>query len=97
MRKQVNFSTRKLPTGFRRLAVLIIFVLPISECIVLVPKSKTANSTTLLLERRLNKVANDNNNGGKNNVHVAGGEHHGIIVYKTLSHGIASHILYYLS
>ncbi|KAK7586219.1 hypothetical protein V9T40_004095 [Parthenolecanium corni] len=57
-----------------------------TECIVLVPKSKTANSTTLLLERRLNKVANDNNNGGKNNVHVAGGEHHGIIVYKTLSH-----------
>lgn len=96
-RKQVNFSTSKLPTSrFQTISSAHYFRFTISECIVLVPKSKTANSTTLLLERRLNKVANDNNNGGKNNVHVAGGEHHGIIVYKTLSHGITSCIVLFV-
>lgn len=56
-----------------------------TEYVVLTPKSKTGNSTILVVER----CASKEQNNGKNNAHVAGGEHHGIIVNKTaVSHGI---------
>ncbi|XKL59919.1 hypothetical protein PGB90_000935 [Kerria lacca] len=50
--------------------------------IILTPKSKTSSSTILIVER----CPSNGENNGKNNVHVAGGEHHGIIVNKTVSH-----------
>jgi hypothetical protein len=46
------------------------------------PKGKTANSTTLWIER---KVLQQSESGG--NVHVAGGAHQGIIVNKQAVQG----------
>ncbi|XP_065202307.1 uncharacterized protein LOC135832761 isoform X2 [Planococcus citri] len=51
----------------------------VQEYVVLTPKGKTTNSTILVVER----CASKQQNNGKSNVHVAGGEHHGIIVNKT--------------
>nr|CAI5832030.1 unnamed protein product [Callosobruchus analis] len=45
------------------------------EQVVMTPKCKTSNSTTLIIERRKVKKANDK-------MHVAGGEHTGIIINK---------------
>ncbi|XP_019867594.2 uncharacterized protein LOC109596484 isoform X2 [Aethina tumida] len=45
------------------------------EQVVMTPKGKTANSTTLIIERRAVKNTNDK-------MHVAGGEHTGIIINK---------------
>ncbi|RZC32047.1 uncharacterized protein BDFB_002262, partial [Asbolus verrucosus] len=45
------------------------------EQVVMTPKCKTANSTTLIIERRAVKSTNDQ-------MHVAGGEHTGIIINK---------------
>lgn len=49
------------------------------EQVVMTPKAKTENSTTLLIER---KIIDPTNNGGK--VHIAGGEHTGIVINKEI-------------
>lgn len=48
------------------------------------PKGKTSNSTTLWIER---KVVDDMTPG--DNVHVAGGDHRGIIINKETVEGIS--------
>lgn len=50
------------------------------EQVVMTPKGKTANSTTLIIERRAVKQANGN-------MHVAGGEHTGIVINKEVAVG----------
>lgn len=50
------------------------------EQVVMTPKCKTANSTTLIIERKIVKKANDK-------MHVAGGEHTGIVINKESSSG----------
>lgn len=50
------------------------------EQVVMTPKCKTANSTTLIIERTLVKKANDK-------MHVAGGEHTGIVINKEVASG----------
>ncbi|XP_011631920.1 uncharacterized protein LOC105423726 isoform X4 [Pogonomyrmex barbatus] len=51
-----------------------------TEHIVMTPKCKTTNSTTLIIERQaLDPPAE---NGNENNVHVAGGDHKGIVINK---------------
>lgn len=52
--------------------------------IVMTPKSKTATSTTLAIERRSIPIEDSNNE----KVHVAGGDHRGIIINKELAKGI---------
>lgn len=44
------------------------------------PKCKTTNSTTLIIERQALKPLAENGNG--NNVHIAGGDHTGIVINK---------------
>ncbi|CAD1481016.1 unnamed protein product, partial [Heterotrigona itama] len=48
--------------------------------IVMTPKCKTANSTTLIIERQALEPPTEN--GNENNVHVAGGDHKGIVINK---------------
>ena len=50
------------------------------EQVVMTPKCKTANSTTLIIERRAVNKTNDK-------MHVAGGEHTGIIINKETANG----------
>lgn len=50
------------------------------EQVVMTPKCKTANSTTLIIERRAVKNTNEK-------MHVAGGEHTGIIINKETTNG----------
>ncbi|XP_051154840.1 uncharacterized protein LOC127277609 isoform X3 [Leptopilina boulardi] len=50
------------------------------EHIVLTPKCKTANSTTLMIERH--ELDPPSENGDEKNVHVAGGDHKGIVINK---------------
>lgn len=45
------------------------------EQVVMTPKGKTANSTTILIERRVIQKTNEK-------MHVAGGEHTGIVINK---------------
>lgn len=45
------------------------------EQVVMTPKGKTANSTTILIERRVVQKTNEK-------MHVAGGEHTGIVINK---------------
>nr|CAD7258566.1 unnamed protein product [Timema shepardi] len=52
--------------------------------IVMTPKRKTATSTTLAIERRA--VVN-NTNPGNDKVHVAGGDHRGIVINKEVTQG----------
>ncbi|PSN49293.1 hypothetical protein C0J52_09404 [Blattella germanica] len=49
--------------------------------IVMTPKNKTANSTTLSIERRAASIQPD---ADKTKVHVAGGDHRGIVINKEL-------------
>lgn len=56
------------------------------EQVIMTPKGKTANSTTLIIERKKVQKTNDK-------MHVAGGEHTGIIINKEAATG---NILYYL-
>lgn len=49
------------------------------ELIVMTPKGKTATSTTLLIERR---KADNRNDVNSDKIHVAGGDHQGIIINK---------------
>lgn len=51
------------------------------EQVVMTPKAKTENSTTLIIERRRVQKTSDK-------MHVAGGEHTGIIINKETSSGI---------
>ncbi|CAK9798675.1 hypothetical protein ANTPLA_LOCUS1725 [Anthophora plagiata] len=51
-----------------------------TEHIVMTPKCKSANSTTLIIERQALEPPAEN--GNKNNVHIAGGDHKGIIINK---------------
>ncbi|XP_043786749.1 uncharacterized protein LOC122711774 isoform X3 [Apis laboriosa] len=51
-----------------------------TEHIVMTPKSKTANSTTIIIERQT--LESPTENGNENNVHVAGGDHKGIVINK---------------
>ncbi|XP_076391918.1 uncharacterized protein LOC100878833 isoform X4 [Megachile rotundata] len=44
------------------------------------PKCKTANSTTLIIERQVLEPPAEN--GNENNVHIAGGDHKGIVINK---------------
>lgn len=48
--------------------------------VVMTPKCKTANSTILLIERQVIQNANDK-------MHVAGGEHTGIVINKEICTG----------
>ncbi|XP_017765280.1 PREDICTED: uncharacterized protein LOC108554491 isoform X3 [Eufriesea mexicana] len=50
------------------------------ELIVMTPKSKTANSTTLIIERQTLEPPTEN--GNENSVYVAGGDYKGIVVNK---------------
>ncbi|XP_018345778.1 PREDICTED: uncharacterized protein LOC108750650 isoform X2 [Trachymyrmex septentrionalis] len=50
-----------------------------TEHIVMTPKCKTANSTTLIIERQALPPAET---GNENNVHIAGGDHKGIVINK---------------
>ncbi|KAL2734011.1 uncharacterized protein V1478_003709 [Vespula squamosa] len=49
------------------------------EHIVMTPKRKTGNSTTLIIERQALEPPTEN---GNDNVHVAGGDHKGIVINK---------------
>ncbi|KAI4503638.1 hypothetical protein M0802_001041 [Mischocyttarus mexicanus] len=49
------------------------------EHIVMTPKCKTGNSTTLIIERQALEPSTEN---GNDNVHVAGGDHKGIVINK---------------
>ncbi|XP_048270091.1 uncharacterized protein LOC126926419 isoform X2 [Bombus affinis] len=51
-----------------------------TEHIVMTPKCKTANSTTLVIERQALEPPTEN--GNENNVHIAGGDHKGIVINK---------------
>lgn len=72
------------------MSALISFVhnycLRVPDQIVMTPKGKTANSTTLMIERRKIK---DEDEIKKNDAHIAGGMHQGIIINKTANTGVA--------
>ncbi|XP_071877602.1 uncharacterized protein isoform X2 [Bombus fervidus] len=51
-----------------------------TEHIVMTPKCKTANSTTIIIERQALEPPTEN--GNENNVHIAGGDHKGIVINK---------------
>lgn len=55
---------------------------PEDEQVVMTPRGKTANSTVLLIERKLVQQVGDR-------THVAGGDHRGIIINKDTSTGKA--------
>lgn len=57
-----------------------------TEHIVMTPKCKTANSTTLIIERQVLEPPAEN--GNENNVHIAGGDHKGIVINKQAASGI---------
>ena len=44
------------------------------------PKCKTANSTTLIIERQ--ELYPPAENGDEKNIHIAGGDHKGIVINK---------------
>lgn len=49
------------------------------------PKCKTANSTTLIIERQ--ELEPPSENGDEKNVHIAGGDHKGIVINKQAANG----------
>lgn len=53
---------------------------PEDEQVVMTPRGKTANSTVLLIERKLVQQVGDR-------THVAGGDHRGIIINKDAASG----------
>ncbi|XP_014219995.1 uncharacterized protein LOC106647932 isoform X2 [Copidosoma floridanum] len=55
-----------------------------AEQIVMTPKCKTANSTTLIIERKKQAVETVAN-GNHKDVHVAGGDHKGIVINKQMT------------
>lgn len=54
---------------------------PSDEQVVMTPKGKTSNSTVILIERKLVEEVSDR-------VHVAGGDHQGIIINKDVVKGV---------
>jgi hypothetical protein len=60
------------------------FCLRLEEQIVMTPKAKTNTSTTIAIERRRVEMADA---GTSNKVHVAGGNHTGIIINKQMTNG----------
>lgn len=58
------------------------FILKFSDQIVMTPKCKTSNSTTLIIERKSKATLN-----GDGTMHVAGGDHKGIVINKTAQSG----------
>lgn len=50
------------------------------EQVVMTPKCKSANSTTLIIERKAVEAATTPHNNDK--THVAGGQHSGIVINK---------------
>ncbi|XP_066581858.1 uncharacterized protein [Prorops nasuta] len=54
-----------------------------TEHIVMTPKCKTEKSTTLVIERL--KIEVKTENGNEHNVHVAGGDHKGIVINKQVT------------
>lgn len=54
---------------------------PSHEQVVMTPRGKTSNSTVILIERKLVEEVSDR-------VHVAGGDHQGIIINKDIVKGI---------
>jgi len=54
------------------------------EQIVMTPKAKTEKSTTIAIERRRVEMADA---GANTKVHVAGGNHTGIIINKQMTNG----------
>lgn len=60
-----------------------------NQQVVMTPKCKTATSTTLMIERRAVRETDDK-------LHVAGGQHSGIIINKeAIGKGISSYTYYY--
>lgn len=55
-----------------------------AEQIVMTPKCKTADSTTLIIERQ-KQITNHIVNGDHQDVHVAGGDHKGIVINKQMA------------
>lgn len=51
------------------------------EQVVMTPKCKTANSTTLIIERKIIQKTNNEK------VHIAGGDHTGIVINKEAATG----------
>lgn len=47
------------------------------------PKCKTENSTTLIIERKKQPI--ETTNGKESDVHVAGGDHKGIVINKQMT------------
>ncbi len=58
---------------------------PLPERIVMTPKKKTANSTTLMMERKA--VSLPKKSGDHGGLHVAGGSNAGIVVNKQQVNG----------
>lgn len=53
----------------------------VEEKVIMTPKSKTPNSTTLVVERKLIEAE------ASDKIHVAGGDHTGIIINKEQVYG----------
>lgn len=62
----------------------------VTEHVVMTPKCKTANSTTLIVERRAVQTTNDK-------MHVAGGDHTGIVINKEAIIGRLLSNLFYIN
>lgn len=58
------------------------------------PKCKTANSTTLIIERQALEPPAEN--GNENNVHIAGGDHKGIVINKQVIAGTCIYLYIYI-
>lgn len=58
---------------------------PIEEKVIMTPKSKTATSTTLVIERKAVEAE------ASDKIHVAGGDHTGIIINKEQVYGKLCH------
>lgn len=62
---------------------------PEEEQVVMTPKGKTSNSTVLLIERKLVEDISER-------VHVAGGDHKGIIINKDALKGVCVFFFFFL-
>lgn len=59
----------------------------VEEKVIMTPKSKTANSTVLIVERKIAEAE------PSDKIHVAGGDHTGIIINKEKVYGITIYII----
>lgn len=76
----VPILSRAIKAEIRNFLRTSVFPFPGAEHIVMTPKCKTASSTTLIIERQVLEPPTEN--GNENNVHVAGGDHKGIVINK---------------